>query len=82
MTKLELETYQGVIPEECATLLSALARCTAVLRQWHGRAAFDIYFSHSPEMAHVRAAFDLWGFKAEDVLRGDCFLTPAYQGKG
>jgi hypothetical protein len=34
--------------------IPALVQCAKVLRQWHGKEVFDIYYQHAPEMAVVR----------------------------
>lgn len=55
-------------------LINALIDSVRVMRQWHGKEAFDIYFNHAPEMKSVRDTLLAYGMSFQDVLTGNHFV--------
>ena len=56
----------GVATNEEVKLIVSLIECVKVARAWHGVAAFDIYYNHSPEMRIVRETLAKYGIKITD----------------
>lgn len=51
-----LKTH-GEFEAEIEDLRIALRKAVAIIRSWHGEAAWPIYYAKSPEMAVVRRVF-------------------------